>query len=353
MTKQEVKIKKQEMFNELFKNCGGFFAFYTQQFDENKTPLKEGEKYVSIGNGGYLPKSKVNEFKIGMAEIAKLKAEKQKPVVYDVEDFQPDDEKVREYEQKQAEKADRFRELAEKAEKQGDQAYKTAHEIGSFIPMGQPILVGHHSEGRHRRDLERIDNNMRKSIELDEKAKYYKEKAANAENSNVISSDDPAAIVKLIEKLQKLEETQNYMKVANKIVKNKKLQDVEKVEKLQEMKISEKNALALLQPDYCGRVGFADYQLTNNNATIRNTKQRIEQLRKQQSQETKEAEINGVKMVDNVEDNRLQLFFDGIPAAETRTELKRNGFRWSPSNGCWQSYRGQYQIDRAKRILTA
>ncbi len=34
-----------------------------------------------------------------------------------------------------------------------------------MIPMGQPILVGHHSEGRHRRDLERHDRDMRKAIE--------------------------------------------------------------------------------------------------------------------------------------------------------------------------------------------
>jgi hypothetical protein len=34
-----------------------------------------------------------------------------------------------------------------------------------MIPMGQPILVGHHSERRHRRDLERHDRNIRKAIE--------------------------------------------------------------------------------------------------------------------------------------------------------------------------------------------
>ena len=92
-----------------------------------------------------------------------------------------------------------------------------------FIPMGQPILVGHHSEGRHRRDLNRIDSNMRKSIEAEEKANYYKEKAANAQNSYAISSDDPEAIVKLIEKYNLLVKNQEFMKSANKIVKNKKI----------------------------------------------------------------------------------------------------------------------------------
>ena len=105
------------------------------------------------------------------------------------------------------------------------------------------------------------------------------------------------------------------------------MQDVEKVEKLQEIGIAEKTAIELLKPDYCGRFGFADFQLTNNNATIRNTKQRIEQLKKQQTQETKEFEVNGITVCDNVEDNRLQIFFDGIPSAEIRTELKK---KWLP-----------------------
>ncbi len=47
--------------------------------------------------------------------------------------------------------------------------------------MGQPILVGHHSERGHRSLLQKSDNAMRKSVELDDKADYYANKAANAE----------------------------------------------------------------------------------------------------------------------------------------------------------------------------
>jgi len=48
-----------------------------------------------------------------------------------------------------------------------------------MIPMGQPILVGHHSEGRHRRDLKRIDSGMRKAIEESEKADYFSHKVSS------------------------------------------------------------------------------------------------------------------------------------------------------------------------------
>lgn len=351
MDKRELKQVKEQMLNDLFKKCGVFFAFSQKQFEENKTPKSDDEKYMTLPGGGFMPQHSKEIFLAGMAEINKLKADKPKKVVYDVADFQPDEEKVKEYENRQSEKAEKYRELSEKAQKESNAAYQTAHNIGSFIPMGQPILVGHHSEKRHRKDLERIDNNMRKSIELEEKSAYYKEKAENAENSNVIRSDDPEAVVKLIEKLNKLEETQEHMKAVNKIVKNKKLQDVEKVEQMQQIGVSEKLAIEFLKPDYCGRVGYADFQLTNNNATIRATRERIEFLRKQKQQDSKEFTINGVECVDNVEENRFQIFFDSIPSAEIRGELKRNGFRWSPSNKAWQSYRGQYQIDRAKRIL--
>lgn len=261
-------------------------------------------------------------------------------------------ENTNEYEEKQAAKAERYRELAEKARSKSSQAFSEAQKIGSFIPMGQPILVGHHSEGRHRRDLARIDNNMRKSIELDEKAKYYEQKAENSENSNVISSDDPQAIEKLCKKLESLQNNQELMKAVNKIIK-KNLQEVEKVEQIQALGLTEKQALEIMKPDFMGRVGFASYALSNNNQNINSVKKRIEYLKKLGSQDSKTFLINGVKVVDDTKANRLKIFFDSIPTEETRTELKRNGFRWSPSNKCWQSYRGQYQTDRAKRILTA
>lgn len=42
------------------------------------------------------------------------------------------------------------------------------------------------------------------------------------------------------------------------------------------------------------------------------------------------------KVVENYEIMRLQLFFEDTPDENTRTVLKRHGFRWSPKNRCWQ-----------------
>jgi hypothetical protein len=71
MNLQEIKKQQEKKHSELFKQCGVFFAFSNEQFNENKTPLQEGEKYVSIGMGGYLPKGKVKAFCDGMDEIKK------------------------------------------------------------------------------------------------------------------------------------------------------------------------------------------------------------------------------------------------------------------------------------------
>lgn len=79
------------------------------------------------------------------------------------------------------EKAARYESYAINAEKRSTNRYERASTIGSMIPMGQPILCGHHSEKRHRKDLERIDNNMRKSVEESKKAEYFSDKAERLE----------------------------------------------------------------------------------------------------------------------------------------------------------------------------
>lgn len=58
----EIKKERENRQSENFKKNGVFFAFSDKQFEENKTALKEGDKYVSLGAGGYIPKSNVENF---------------------------------------------------------------------------------------------------------------------------------------------------------------------------------------------------------------------------------------------------------------------------------------------------
>ena len=71
MEYKEIKNKREKDMNELFKKLGVFWAFSNSQFDENKTPLMEGEKYIDIGAGGFMPKHNFEALTLGIKEIEK------------------------------------------------------------------------------------------------------------------------------------------------------------------------------------------------------------------------------------------------------------------------------------------
>lgn len=66
---ETLRAEKEAKHNQLINDCKMFFAFSNEQFNENKTELKEGEKYVSIGGGCYMPKSFVNNWIEGSENI--------------------------------------------------------------------------------------------------------------------------------------------------------------------------------------------------------------------------------------------------------------------------------------------
>lgn len=67
----ELKKQREDKLTNLFSECLVFWAFSNEQFNESKTKLEEGEKYVSIGAGGYMPKGKVDAFNDGFKAIEK------------------------------------------------------------------------------------------------------------------------------------------------------------------------------------------------------------------------------------------------------------------------------------------
>ena len=106
----------------------------------------------------------------------------------------------------------------------------------------------------------------------------------------------------------------------------------------------------LLKPDFCGRIGYADYELTNNNANIRRMEQRLASIQRNQSLPTVEKQGAAATIEDCPAENRIRLTFPGKPSAEIRTTLKRGGFHWAPSLGVWQAYRHNHTIALAQQI---
>lgn len=99
---------------------------------------------------------------------------------------------------------------------------------------------------------------------------------------------------------------------------------------------------------------FPTYELTNSNANIKRVKQRIETLEAVKASKPVEEEHDGYTYRENAEAMRIQLQFDGKPDDETRALLKRNGFRWAPSQGVWQRQlndNGKYAAHRVMEVL--
>lgn len=236
--------------------------------------------------------------------------------------------------------------LAVKNEQEAENLYNSAKEMASFIPFGQPILVGHHSEKRDRNYREKIHNRFGKSFEKREKAEYYAEKAKNIENNDAIFSDDPEALPKLETKLKSLQEAQDFMKSANRYIRKKDKESFLKMPRAS-LKLWED----LTTSNVMGYIGFAHFSLSNNSANIRQVQQRINQLKNQQVRPQIDKTINGIRIFENREANRLQIIFDGKPSEEVRKKLKKGGFRWSPSKGVWQRHISNWAYHAAIEIV--
>lgn len=80
-------------------------------------------------------------------------------------------------EERAADRADRFDGYHANRLRDAARAVAAVEAIQEGIPLGQPILVGHHSERHARRDARRIESGTRKAIENWGKAEYWKARA--------------------------------------------------------------------------------------------------------------------------------------------------------------------------------
>ncbi len=200
------------------------------------------------------------------------------------------------YEERKQRRIERYKAVSQKAKKEAEaRSNSTANRILMMTP-GQPIIIGHHSERKARKLHRQAEYDIRKSIELSDKSDYYEAKARHVENSNAIYNDDPKAIEKLKEKLERLENERNSIKA---------------------------------RP-------HETWELTNVTGNIRETKLRIKRLEEQEQLVFPDIEFKGGKAIHNKEINRIQLIFDEKPNEEIRNKLKRNGFHWSRNEGAWQ-----------------
>ncbi len=208
------------------------------------------------------------------------------------------------YEQRQEERRKRYAEKAEQLSAESDHIWENSFgEENTGIPFGQPILIGHHSEKRHRAHLDRLARKADKAVELGQKARHYAHKA-DAVGSGGISVLDPDAIEKLQVQLEERKNLQEQMKERNATARKEK------------------------QP-----APYESWRLQNNNAQIRRIEKRIKEL--EQSREAEGQEVITDNYTMQYADGYIKFIFDGKPEEAVRSALKSAAFKWSPRQTAW------------------
>lgn len=209
-----------------------------------------------------------------------------------------------------------------------------ARDMASVIPMGQPILVGHYSEGRDRRYRARIDQTMRRGLRMVELSEKYAVQAAT--ESTAISADDPEAIERLRAKIDKAKADQAAMKAANAAIRKGRLE-----------------ATGIASAAIACHTGFPSYILTNNNANIKRMEARLAELIRAEHRETRETAYAGFTVREDTDENRIMFIFDAVPDQATRDMLKRHAFKWSPTRGAWVRQWTGNAVYAAREIIRA
>lgn len=236
------------------------------------------------------------------------------------------------------------------------EAINRDNEIGTRCPSVLVCGAGNFPTRKKEKQIAAWDKNM----ENFRKADHYLDMLKRA-HTLAVKSDDPEVLDFLRAKLAGLEEAHALMVSANAYYrKNKTLEGFEGIP-VDTMAWITRPGVYL--PG--GRNGdgsplafygkpFPTYELTNSNANIKRVKQRIETLEAVKASKSIEEEHDGYTYRENAEAMRVQLRFDGKPDDETRALLKRNGFRWAPSQGVWQRQlndNGKYAAHRVMEVL--
>ncbi|MDE2106884.1 MAG: DUF3560 domain-containing protein, partial [Patescibacteria group bacterium] len=77
-------------------------------------------------------------------------------------------------------RSERFEDYSDKRATEAARAQEQVEALTNGIPLGQPILIGHHSEKHARKHAEKIENGMRSAVRLWETSEYWSDRAAGA-----------------------------------------------------------------------------------------------------------------------------------------------------------------------------
>lgn len=183
-------------------------------------------------------------------------------------------------------KADRRMEWAESRENKAKSEWSKGDlsESATGIPFGQPILVGHHSEGRHRRTVDRANRAMDRAVENESMADHHRSKAAGLESmlGKTIFSDDLDAVEALEARIAGHEAERTRNNTINKIIRKKPRAEKtpEKIQALVDLGLSKALAEKMFEPDCMNDIGIPAYVNQNLGGRIKADRDRLKRIRR-------------------------------------------------------------------------
>lgn len=244
-------------------------------------------------------------------------------------------------------------EWAGKAEARADAKFESVRKVADNIPFGQPILVGHHSERRARRDADRIHSGMDKAVELSKLADHHEAKARgiSAQLERTVFTDDHNAAEALEARIAEREAQLAHRKAVNAAFK--KAPGDNKPAKLAALvndgTITRDEGMKLAS--FFGNCHWEEkpyppYCLTNLGANIRRDRARIDEVKQRAAvQAVLQKEASGVLITG---EEWVRVTFAEKPEREVLDALRAAGFIWG--GGSWNGERSKLPHDVAMMV---
>ncbi|MFG1628971.1 DUF3560 domain-containing protein [Kribbella sp. NPDC049227] len=187
-------------------HADGTIAYGTSKGDGSAEVLKaNGWRWSRNLRAWYIPHSRDKLSKDWVTDATKTALE---AAGFEVE-VRIHNDITRSVEERETDRADRLEARAEMLNDRAarhqtiaDSADAARRQISDHIPLGQPILVGHHSEGRHRRDIARMDRLMQTTVESSQVARDAQRRADNLIGATE-ARNNPRNVARRIEDLEK------------------------------------------------------------------------------------------------------------------------------------------------------
>lgn len=265
------------------------------------------------------------------------------------------------YEQYQEDKKLRLLEKAKNLRDAANQKRQSSFDNISGLPAGQPILIGHHSEKKHRRLLERSDNLMIKAKELDEQAEQLEYKANAIGSTNVISTNDPDALKKLKARLDFLTRDHAAKLEIDKLYrKNKSVGFTDLLNQmniiferynLEKIDINGKDIKRHIEINisFYGKPCATLYEAKK----IKELKNRIKLLENRQEKNDQYIKYPSYEARFCYKESQIRFTFESKPDLQVIKLLKAKGMKWSPSKGEWVRKMTDNAFSQAKELVTA